>query len=770
VISCGADSIRKADRYRKLAKAYYQKAIEEYEGLIKRKKANDEVYFKLGKIYFEQGDFNYAIEWFKKSNILQAKKYLGISYYKNGDFTEALKIFDSLGALEDDFYLYNYALVCEKLNLFEQAKTLYVQIKNSPYYKLAQKRIEEISRIYEEGNLDSSIKRFFDKRFSKEFYPQASVLFLKVKEEFEILGENNAVYSGYFIIKILDDRGKENFSEVEINYDATYEKPYLEFARTIREDGTVAAVGKKHIRDVSRYLNFPLYSNARAMIISMPQVSNGCIIEYKFKIFKNQLINKKDFSLSYFLRESEPIIEADFSFVMPRQEKLNIKFLNEKYNHKDLSLAPQILELEDNKIRYQWHFEDMPAIVPEPHAPPLVEINPTIILSTFSKWQDVYQWWWKLVQDKIKVTPLIKETVKNLISTCKTEKEKVIALYNFCARNIRYVAVAYGQAGYEPHYAEEILLNKYGDCKDQSILLVTMLREAGFKAYPVLIGTHDYFDLSCDFPAVLFNHCIAMVELENQEVFLDPTCTTCSFGDLPLDDQKRNVLVFKDDHFEIKQTPLLSNSFNQLIHSLKIEFGKDGQIKAEKEVSCFGFYNQVQRAWLLYNHPKIIEQNLQSAIQENSIGAKLIGYKIENLEAWDKPVILKYSFQANNYGIFAGPLRILAPLSDLPADLVAKEKREYPLDLGILDTQIKNIQIHLPRNFNVKYIPANLYLDSPWLTFQLSYHRVKNIVYFQQKKVVKKRIILPQEYAEFKNFYEKILEGANQRIILEKRN
>jgi tetratricopeptide (TPR) repeat protein len=766
---CGSgSSFHKAKRYSQLSKDYYRKAIGAYEKIIRSGKANDEIYLNLGKLYFENGDFLSAIDAFKRCSLKEAKKYLGISYYKVGDLTEALKIFDSLGILEDDFYLYHYGLVCEGLNLYEQAKSIYQRIKKPPYYQLAKQnlsRIEEISS--KESLLD--LNKFFSSKFSRQYYPEAGALFLKVDEEIEITEENTSIYTGHFIIKILDERGKEDFSEVIINYDSTYEKPYLEFARTIKEDGTSVSVGKKHIRDVSRYLNFPLYSNARALIISMPEVTVGCIIEYKFKVFKNQLIDKKNISLSYFLQENEPIIEANFSVILPEDRILNIKTLNERYNRSGALLNPEILK-EKNKIKYIWKFKDIPQIIPEPNMPDNVEVNPIIIISTFSSWDKIYDWWWGLAKDKIKASKPIKEIVQRLIKDAKNDEEKARVIYNFCARNIRYVAVAYGQAGYEPHFAEEIFLNKYGDCKDQSILLVTMLREAGLKAYPVLIGTQDYFNLYPDFPSVLFNHCIVMVELERGSVFLDPTCTTCSFGDLPADDQERKVLVFKDDGFEIKETFLSSFSHNKIISSLKIKLENDETIMAEKRVIPFGLYNQIQRAWFLYSQPEMIRQSIEKGIQDISTGAKLENYNIENLEEWGKPVILKYDFKGPFSWISAGDLRILPQLSELAVDLVAKEKRNYPLKLGLPTTEEKEIIFEFPSDFVVTYLPENIHVNSAWIEFIVEYAIKDKTLYFKQKKINKQMIVDPEDYPEFRKFYQELFKRIKQRVVFKKIN
>jgi len=188
----------------------------------------------------------------------------------------------------------------------------------------------------------------------------------------------------------------------------------------------------------------------------------------------------------------------------------------------------------------------------------------------------------------------IKEQVSRLTQNQNTPEDKIKAIYNFCAQKIRYVAVEYGQAGYEPHKAADILKNKYGDCKDQAILLVTMLKEAGFNAWPVLIATKEYYNLDREFPNMLFNHCIAAVGLDDKLVFMDPTAETCPFGDLPADDQGRGVLVIKDSGYDIQATPLYPARHNLIKEVIKVKVNDDESIFTEKNIFTFGIYDQAQ--------------------------------------------------------------------------------------------------------------------------------------------------------------------------------
>jgi tetratricopeptide (TPR) repeat protein len=766
------DDLAGIQKYARKSEVYYQSAVTKYKELISQKKDAERAYFELGKLYYEHGEFPGAIEAFKKLNTEPAKKFLAISYYRAGDFTAALEIFNR-NDIPDDEYLYYYGLTCEKLNLFDRALEHYGKIHSPDFASLAIARVDQIER-QAKGNfikdVDPRVAEILAAAPTAKDYPQAGALGLWCDEKIEVTGENTQISDLHYIIKILNERGKEAFAESVIEYDSTFEKVELEYARTIKPDGQVVEVGKRHIRDVSKYLNFPLYSNVRAYIISFPEVTEGVCIEYKVKISRSQLINEKDIVLDYSVQQSEPIILARFVLSVPKENPAHIKIINEKYNDFGAKLNPQTEERQGRLI-YTWQFKDIPQIIYEPSMPAWSKINPTILISTFDDWQEVYSWWDALAKDKVKPDEAIKRQVEKLTGEQVSSEEKLRAIYNFCAQKIRYVAVEYGKGGYEPHNAVDILKFKYGDCKDQAVLLVTMLRQAGFRAWLVLIPTQGNYDLNKDFPAIFFNHAIAAVALKDRIVFLDPTAETCPFGDLPSMDQGRGVLIYKEEGYEIGRTPLFAAQHNLVSQRTNIKVKSDESITAARDIISTGIYDQSQRSWLLYTQPKLIEQSLQSKIQGFSIGAKLEKYHIENLDNLNTPVYLSYSFQGPEYFTSAGNLRVMPQLASFDEIyLVAKDKRKYAIDFSILDAKESILTVEIPPNFVVKYLPQSIVKDSPWLKCMVEYYIKDNRISFKQWTELKKTEVTANEYSDFKSLLEDLAKKAKERVVLERIN
>ncbi|PIQ88546.1 MAG: hypothetical protein COV72_07930 [Candidatus Omnitrophica bacterium CG11_big_fil_rev_8_21_14_0_20_42_13] len=767
--------------YAKLGSAFKRIAVEKYR---KQKTASSRL--KLAKLYIDLGEYDASYEILSALDTQESKRITAILLFKSSKFTEALSEFEKIGEYPDGEYLYYYALTCEKHNLYDKAEQLYNKITDSEFKNKAFERLSSLRHsVYE--NADSYILDMIKNSPGQDEYPEAGALILSIKEEQEISENNTSVYAVHMIIKVLNDRGKEDFSEVLLGYDSTYEKVELEFARTIKPDGTAVQVGDKNIRDVSRYLNFPLYSNARVKIISMPEVAPGAIIEYKAKIYSSKLVAERHFSTNYFLQESDPVLFSSFKLVVPPGRKLNSKILNSQYNRQGIDITPQVKN-EDGKLVYFLQVENVEQIIPEPLMPPKAEVDTAFLISSFNSWDEIFSWWSPLYKDKIVADEYIKAKVEELTAEEDSSLDKARAIYNFCAQEIRYVAVEYGQAGYEPHKASEVFLNKYGDCKDQAILLVTMLRYAGLEAYPVLIGTKGTIALMEDFPMMPFNHAIAVLKINDeftppfpatekttgQEragfIFLDPTAETVPLGDLPLSDQGRKVLVFLNDEYRIMETPDFGSEHNRVQFDTYIKINNDESISARRSVKSSGVFEQGQRYWLIYSLPSIIEEGIRNRVQEFSPNGRLIDYKVENARDLNKQVIFNYSFSGDDFLIKAGKARVVpAVWNSVDVSSVVKDERIYPLDLASLNKIIDNLELELPESYRFKYVPESVRIDNQWLTYSLEYALEGNTLKCTSEQIIKKEYIFSQEYAEYKNFLENLARRLNQAIIIELR-
>jgi len=747
---------------------YYTRAVEAYQRQIQKNPAAEAPRISLADLYIQSKHYAEALEALKTMDSPAARELRAVASFYAGDTVSSLELFERLEKESQDIApqsLLVYGKVLEGKNLYDQALAVYARITRKPFSEEAAERVNQIQLAVNTLTLDKATAALISEARKKQYPESPAAVILKADEGITITEDNKEITRAHIIILIKEERGKEAFGEIHLDYDATYEKVDLKFARTITEDGNIITVGKKNVRDVSKYLNFPLYSNARVLIVSMPELKVGSVIEYEVETVSSKLIADRHYSYRYALKDKYPIAHASFTVRVPGGRAARYTIINGQYIPGGMDLNPAVTTQQNQKT-YRWSFADIPQIMDEPSSSPAAEINPSILISSFADWKEIFTWWDGLYQDKLSLTVPMKALVKELTKDRKTAREKAEALYEFCATQIRYVGIEYGEAGYIPHAAEDIFVNRYGDCKDQAILLTALLRGAGLKAYPVLIPTRDVPNMRNDFPAVLFNHAITAVEIEGSIIFMDTTAEVVGFGDLPAGDQERNVIVFTQGNPLLIATGLTSN--NTIRYSMDIRLQNAEDALVERVIAATGLFAAHQRAYFKYTEPYIVEQNIVEKVKNISPFAELSEYRIDADASLRTDPVLEYRFNAPHFLTRAGKMSIMPVLNEVgpKEEWIIQKAREYPLDFNMLQTFTTAVTVHLPRGIGVYYLPQKRSARTDWFDFYVDCTTGVDTIYYTEELRIKKRQVTPGEYRAFKEQIAGVLRALREQIIL----
>jgi hypothetical protein len=250
-------------------------------------------------------------------------------------------------------------------------------------------------------------------------------------------------------------------------------------------------------------------------------------------------------------------------------------------------------------------------------------------------------------------------------------------------------------------------------------------------------------------------------------VFMDTTAGTVPWGSLPPDDQDRDVLVFFPDHYEIVRTPVSSSGENSVATHLRLKIADDGSVSAERSVKTRGVYEYMQRYWLRYTMPSLIEEELKQKVRSFADNAVLTGYKISGVEDLDTPITLSYAFTAPRFLTEAGDTYIMDKLGALDTTSVFAQARHYPLEESYLEEKEDVIDIELPGHLAVKYLPKPVSVQTPWFDLESAYEVSPGGIRFRFLNRVKQRVLSVEEYPAFKKAIEESAAQANQHVILE---
>ena len=211
---------------------------------------------------------------------------------------------------------------------------------------------------------------------------------------------------------------------------------------------------------------------------------------------------------------------------------------------------------------------------------------PDVQISTFQSWEEVGRWYWNLQKDRIEPTPAVRAKAAELTKGMTDDAAKLRALYSFVSTQYRYIGIAFGIGRYQPHAADDVLSNNYGDCKDKHTLLASLLQASGINLYPALINSSRKLDPDVPSPSQ-FDHVIGYLPQgkSNDAVWLDTTPEVAPFGFLlqPLRD-KQALVMAGDKSIQLITTP--ADPPFPGTHAFKIDgrLGDDGTFEAKARI------------------------------------------------------------------------------------------------------------------------------------------------------------------------------------------
>ena len=137
---------------------------------------------------------------------------------------------------------------------------------------------------------------------------------------------------------------------------------------------------------------------------------------------------------------------------------------------------PEVTQ-EGTRHIYRWTHANLKVKEKDPNQPPRrVAPNPDVQMTTFTSWEEVGRWYGGLQKEPLTLTPAIQAKAAELTKGLHTDDEKIHALYNFVALKYHYIGLDFGIGRYQPHAADDVLDNNYGDCKDKHTLLAALLK------------------------------------------------------------------------------------------------------------------------------------------------------------------------------------------------------------------------------------------------------------------------------------------------------
>ena len=276
------------------------------------------------------------------------------------------------------------------------------------------------------------------------------------------------------IIRVTDIEGVENFNELVFDYNPKYENLHVNYLRIYDNAGetvTVASIDNYYVTDKK---NGNISNEEQEARLPVPSLMPGYYIDVMITKEKK---SKADFSFdNYYLFDRTPVISSKYS-INGDIPLLKYYFYN---------IEPSILS--DTELRIE--LSNAPILHNENYLPELQTFMPAVIVADSSSWELEIKDYLEKLLPYINDTQLVSVIADSIIAGCNTDEEKAIKLARYVQSNFTYLALEFGGHAKIPNKIETILHNKYGDCKDVSLFLYTLLKYSGIRAQLALANTY----------------------------------------------------------------------------------------------------------------------------------------------------------------------------------------------------------------------------------------------------------------------------------------
>ncbi|RTL54341.1 MAG: DUF3857 domain-containing protein [Rhodocyclaceae bacterium] len=170
-----------------------------------------------------------------------------------------------------------------------------------------------------------------------------------------------------------------------------------------------------------------------------------------------------------------------------------------------------------------WDQGPIESIEPEENIPDNFFPARFIQFSEYGSWQAVAKW----ANTLFPPVPQLPAELTELVSRLKNlpnDEDKVRSALAWVQNDIRYFSVALGESSHRPYPPAEVVARRFGDCKDKSYLLITLLRELGVDAKPVFVSVRSPRSLGKFLPTPdAFDHAVVQVKVNGTKYLIDGT-------------------------------------------------------------------------------------------------------------------------------------------------------------------------------------------------------------------------------------------------------
>ncbi|TVR49732.1 MAG: DUF3857 domain-containing protein [Puniceicoccaceae bacterium] len=441
--------------------------------------------------------------------------------------------------------------------------------------------------------------------------------------------QRSTLYGRY---RILDGSGLAQLREIVREFDPLSEGIYVNRLEVFDADGIAVASGDLARFYLSDREKDGIVSSKRSLHLPVPGLGIGHHLE--LEVTRTTLGPVE-----------EPVFER---FPLGGLYRREVAFIIARgdLGEAGLRLSSDDAEFLSGEDWIGWIVEGTPTHRVEAFMPDYHQVNPVAWFGPrgSASWETLAHDYLKelaahLDEPEASLTSLAQSLAPENVSTL----EGVQAVARHLGDHFAYKAINFGIRGRIPNRPADILRNRFGDCKDQSLIMVRLLHELGIEAHLGLVNTRR--DFVPDLPSLAqFDHMIVHIPGLEPVPWIDPADKFLAVGHPPRGQDGLSVLVLDPVRPRFETIPFNQpgDALVQVRRTVRLE--ADGTLAVEEMVELQGHW----AAWLR----QVLESvpgpdqtaTLRNLLQSYGALVNLQDTRVDHLHDFQKPLLLAYRY------------------------------------------------------------------------------------------------------------------------------
>jgi len=584
--------------------------------------------------------------------------------------------------------------------------------------------------------------------------------------------DGRSTYTLRQVAQVLTADGAESWGELALWYVPQRQRIHINWIRVIGPDGTVLRDGAEHQEETSPTVDqgAPVYSERRAIQATLGGVTPGTLVDYSYTLETVRPHLPGDFRYYWALNGDNPVRRSRFTLDVPADLRVPVR-------ERNLGFSADERVVAGRRVR-TWAAADLPAVKWESYSGSPNTVMKAIVVGGTLSWADVASWYGLLLVNRDAVTPEILAAHATQLKGAKTLDDSLRATYRWVAQDFRYVSLSLGDGGYQPRLPAEVFRTRFGDCKDKTMLFVSLLRHMGVRAYPVLVNSDGPVDSL--FPGIKqFDHMIAGVERAGRIEYADVTPSLLRYAELPSALQGEVGLALPDGRARVVVLPASPPDHNRYDREIVGALGLDGRFTGRITVTALGTEESSLRE-------KFVDIDRQDPQARNALLRKYAeavyeGAVVDSSRYFDgrdlgaTPRVTVWLTATNVVGRVGARYYFNPPLlkfGDAKAisRLEAEGERRFPIDVAQVNSPSvwrSSLEVELPEGWKAD-VPADVTVDGAFGYYHASYKQVGRVFRASREMGGRRGLQPPDSAGALRAWFRSVADDGTEMTVLQR--